>query len=495
MVSHESDMGIKSQSGLTPDMLKVYEELPGMYLILSPDLQIITASEIYLSVTGKTKAEIENRFIFDVFSNDPISGIANSLVHVLVTKKPHQIPVVRFDTPDKNNPDDSEERYWQTSHKPILSPTGDIDYIIHFTQDVTELFESKKDIIENESELMSLNFNLAQANEEIQASNEELIAINSELADAQSNLQDLNLDLEERVKLRTEELDKKQKHLEFLLNAMPQQVWTARPDGALDYVNDVICKDFGEDAEEIVGHGWQKFIHPDDLNSCLKAWTKALSTATEYLIEFRLMMRNGHYVWHLGRALPFIEDGLVKMWMGTNTNIDLQKENEQKRDEFISIASHELKTPLTGIKAFNQLMQRTLDIDTMKGFLTKSQENILRLEKLINDLLDVTKINAGKMNYAMQEFSFNEMLKDSVESQQLISPNHQLILENEATVPYVGDRFRIEQVVNNFLTNAVKYSPAGAKILIKSKLDLNNIIVSVQDFGIGIAGHDLNRLF
>lgn len=475
------------------NMLKVYEELPGMYLVLSSELIILSASKHYLSVIGKAKEELIGRYIFDVFPADPASGISESLKHVLVTQTPHQIPVIRYDMPTES--DGNIEKYWLTTHHPICNENGRIAYIIHYTQDVTELVKSQEDVKQNENELLNLNFNLAQANEEIQASNEELIAINEELAGAQENLQTLNSELEERVSIRTEQLHKSEKHLAFLLNAMPQQVWTARSDGTLDYVNDIICKDFNEDFQSIIGHGWQKFIHPEDIDNCLKAWEKSLANGTEYIIEFRLLLRTGNYVWHLGRALPFIEEGEIRLWMGTNTNIDIQKENEQKKDEFISIVSHELKTPLTSIKAFNQLMQRAGSASQMDNFLKKSEENILRLEKLIADLLDVTKINAGKMNYTMQEFDFSQMVKEAVESQQLIAPLHQLVLDNEPGISYVGDRFRIEQVLSNFLSNAVKYSPSGGKILIKSKIELHNIILSVQDFGIGIAEQDLNRLF
>jgi len=488
-------MALREGSGLSPDMIKVYETLPGMYLILSADLTIITASEIYLSATGKAREEIRDKFLFDIFPIDPVAGIANSLNEVAKTRKAHQIPVIRFDTPDPKTPGLSQEKYWQTSHTPILNENGEIDYIIHLTQDVSELVETKKYNEQNEVDLLELNVNLAQANEEIHATNEELISTNAELYQAQDKLKRTNLSLEERVAIRTEELDKSQKHLVFLLNAMPQQVWTAKPNGEIDYVNEVICADFGESAQHIITYGWQRFIHPDDSENCAKTWAKAVKNGTEYLMEFRLLMRSGKYVWHLGRAIPFMDDGEVKLWMGTNTNIDLQKENEQKKDEFISIASHELKTPLTSIKAFNQLMQRTQSLEGMVSFLKKSQENIFRLEKLITDLLDVTKINAGKMTYNMQEFSFKQMLIDSVESQQLIAPAHQLILESVEDVNYKGDRFRIEQVLNNFLTNAVKYAPEGGKIIVKSKIELNNLIVSVQDFGIGIAEQDLDKLF
>ena len=165
-----------------------------------------------------------------------------------------------------------------------------------------------------------------------------------------------------------------------------------------------------------------------------------------------------------------------------------------RKDEFLSIASHELKTPLTSIKAFNQLMKRTREEKRLDGFIDKSAEHIYRLERLINDLLDVTKINAGKMNYSMEPFSFSQLLADSIANMQYNS-THEIILESAPELTFTGDRLRLEQVMNNFLTNAAKYSPNGRAILVNSRLEDDSVIVSVQDFGIGIAPENLDKLF
>lgn len=286
-----------------------------------------------------------------------------------------------------------------------------------------------------------------------------------------------------------------EKRFRFLLDAVPQQVWTSDALGTLTYVNQVVCDDFGFSSEEMIKSGLQKFIHPEDIQHYQNAYDEALKTANEFVVEIRFLMKEGHYKWHLERALPLIEEGQVKMWVGTNTDIDLQKNNEQKKDEFISIASHELKTPLTTIKAFNQLMSRTQDSSKLASYVRKSSENILRLEWLINDLLDVTKINAGKIIYNMLPFNFNKLLEDSVESVQQTSPNHKVVLETVVNTMYHGDQYRLEQVMHNFLSNAVKYSPEGGEIVVNSKIEDNHIIVSVRDFGIGIAKDHLDRLF
>jgi PAS domain S-box-containing protein len=301
-------------------------------------------------------------------------------------------------------------------------------------------------------------------------------------------------DVTEQVKAR-HVVEESAKRFRFILNAIPQQVWTAEPNGALDYVNEVVCADFGKSEAHIVGSGWQEFIHPDDISDCLMKWHDALQTGQEYVAEFRLLFHDGSYIWHLARALPLIENGEVKLWLGTNTNIDLQKHNSQKKDEFLSIASHELKTPLTSIKAYNQLISKAKDLTRLQGFVYKSAEHIVRLEKLISDLLDVTKINAGKLNYSMQPFNFKQMLEESIESVQHTSSSHRIVLQSAADVMYTGDNFRLEQVMNNFLTNAVKYSPEGKEVIVNSKVESGNIIVSVQDFGIGIAEDSLDKLF
>lgn len=301
-------------------------------------------------------------------------------------------------------------------------------------------------------------------------------------------------DVTEQVQARNV-VEASAKRFRFMLNAIPQQVWTAKPNGTLDYVNDVVCNDFGRSEAHIVGFGWQEFIHPDDISDCLIKWRKALTSGEEYVAEFRLLFSDGSYVWHLARAVPLVEENEITLWLGTNTNIDLHKSNSQKKDEFLSIASHELKTPLTSIKAYNQLISRSKDPEKLQGFVHKSAEHIVRLEKLIADLLDVTKINAGKLSYAMEPFNFKQMLEESIESVQHTSLSHKIVLQTAADVLYTGDNFRLEQVMNNFLTNAVKYSPEGNQVIVNSSVEGGNIIVSVQDFGIGIEEDSLDKLF
>ena len=113
----------------------------------------------------------------------------------------------------------------------------------------------------------------------------------------------------------------------FLAEAIPVQIWTAQPNGALDYVSQRVADYFGTTPEVVLGEGWQNVIHPDDLPSVVERWTRSLTDGTPYEVEFRLRRADGVYRWYLGRALPQIDaDGRVVQWFGTNTDIDEQKQ-------------------------------------------------------------------------------------------------------------------------------------------------------------------------
>jgi signal transduction histidine kinase len=169
---------------------------------------------------------------------------------------------------------------------------------------------------------------------------------------------------------------------------------------------------------------------------------------------------------------------------------------EAKKDEFFSMVSHEFKTPLTNIKAINQLLEKTTNkTDRTYPFIVNASQSIKRLEKLITDLFDVTKINSEQLDLNTAEFDFSDALTNSIFSVQQISKTHKILLENTIDARYTGDQFRLEQVLINLLNNAIKYSPDSDKIIVRAKVLSGHIMVNVVDFGIGIAKEDLEQLF
>jgi PAS domain S-box-containing protein len=173
-------------------------------------------------------------------------------------------------------------------------------------------------------------------------------------------------------------------------------------------------------------------------------------------------------------------------------------EVDKKKDEFISIASHELKTPVTSLKAYTQILQSTFDDGNNPQaveMLSKMDKQIDKLTKLIVDLLDVTKIDKGEMIFEMEEFDFNEMVKEIAEEMQRTTKTHQIVLDLNPCDPVKGDRNRIGQVIVNFISNAIKYSPDSDGIVIKTSCENNKVKLSVLDKGIGIPAGEQEHIF
>ena len=189
---------------------------------------------------------------------------------------------------------------------------------------------------------------------------------------------------------------------------------------------------------------------------------------------------------------------LNEMQIALREEIEFRKEAERKKDEFISIASHELKTPMTSIKGYIQLLERSLDkddIETVRTRLHKVQNQVEKLNLLIADLLDISKIESGKLKFNKKYFDFDDLASNIVENLQQANPQVKIIKKNKIDAQIFADDMRIEQVIINFMTNAIKYAPDSEEIHISSELKGNNLCFSVKDFGIGMSQEHQQKIF
>lgn len=168
----------------------------------------------------------------------------------------------------------------------------------------------------------------------------------------------------------------------------------------------------------------------------------------------------------------------------------------EKKDEFIGLASHELKTPLTSINGYLQIIDR-LKTDEQSGkFVSRTIQQVRKLSDLVNDLLDVSKIEAGKLQMAKTKFDLLEIILDAIELMQHNNDKCSILLETDVkNCPVHADSQRIEQVIVNLLSNAIKYSQGGGKIIVRLNKTDKDVVVGVQDFGIGIAENKLAHIF
>ena len=290
-------------------------------------------------------------------------------------------------------------------------------------------------------------------------------------------------------------------HFRQIADQAPLMIWQVDNKADSIYVNRQWLNFTGLTFEESMGRDWMVVIHPDERKD--RAFTKAFAERVPYRSKSRFRNASGEYRWMYIQGNPIFNNGVFEGFIGSLTDITDQIHAEDailelmyKKDEFLSIASHELKTPLTSIKAYAQLLVKTANPDDKSyPFVTKTLTHVARLEKLINDLLDVSRINSGKMDYDMEIFQFEDLLKNSVETFSDVSPRHKIIIKNIITGTILADRPRIEQVFNNLLNNAAKYSPDADTIIVNAAIENGYVEVSVRDFGVGIAEKDWTLLF
>lgn len=178
-------------------------------------------------------------------------------------------------------------------------------------------------------------------------------------------------------------------------------------------------------------------------------------------------------------------------------DITERAENERRRDEFVSTTSHELKTPITSQKVFGELLEQMIDKngDTeYKPYIHKINLQTEKLTKLVEELLEVSRLQAGRLTMEMKKFSVDDLIDEIVGNTKLTA-KHKIVRKGHTEKLVKGDRERIGQVLTNLLANAVKYSPKADKVIVATSTDKKSVIVSVQDFGIGIPKEYHEKVF
>jgi PAS domain S-box-containing protein len=295
-------------------------------------------------------------------------------------------------------------------------------------------------------------------------------------------------DISERKKAE-QALKESEERFRQLAETLPQKIFITDSESRILYLSPQWETFTGCTMDEIHTQTLAHFIHPDDLDENIKRWREAIESATDFQYEHRFRAKDGAYYWHLTRALALSDHQGKTIWIGSITDIDEQKKNEHKKDEFISIASHELKTPITSLRGYLQILSKMIGKEgnaAMSDLVSKTFRQAHKLSALISDLLDVSKMQAGKMNYNFVEFNFSEILDDAIIDAHNNFPSHQVKVKNNADILVYGDRYRLEQVLSNLLNNAAKYSPDANEIVLAIATSGDWLTVSVQDFGVGI---------
>jgi PAS domain S-box-containing protein len=361
-------------------------------------------------------------------------------------------------------------RIYEYIFVPVLGPDGEVEAIAGTTRDVTER---------------------KQFEDELLASQQRALAAAREAED-------------ERQRFLT------------ITNAMPQMVWTALPDGMIDYHNDQFYQFVGLRHGEAEGMVWADVaLHPDDRQAAREIWQRSVARGEPYEMTYRMRHRSGEFRWILARALPLRDaEGRIVKWMGTDTDIhekklaeDALQDANRRKDEFLAMLAHELRNPLAPISAAAQVLRMAPgDSGKVRNFADVIARQVNHMTSLVNDLLDVSRVTRGMVHYEKAELDLRSVILSAAEQVHPLveARRHTLALAlalepgpdaGGAPASLIGDRARLVQVFANLLANAAKYTAVGGRIDVA--LEVRNAVatVTVTDNGSGIEAALLPQVF
>jgi PAS domain S-box-containing protein len=286
----------------------------------------------------------------------------------------------------------------------------------------------------------------------------------------------------------------------LMAEALPQQVFTTTPSGAIEYVNPQWAEYTGLSAANLADWNWNEIVHPDDLSSNVNAWRQAIAHGAPFGLEQRLRRADGQYRWHITRAVPIRDpQGQITQWLGSCTDVQDMKEADRRKDEFLAVLAHELRNPLAplrhGLELLNHVPHGDPAADEVRGMMDRQ---LTQMVHLIDDLLDVNRISQGKIVLERERLELRSIVETSLE---LVRPmvekaGHELVVElPDEPVWLLGDATRLSQIFSNLLANSAKYSERGGRIVFGARVDGPRLVVSVRDTGIGIPPAMLERIF
>jgi PAS domain S-box-containing protein len=307
-----------------------------------------------------------------------------------------------------------------------------------------------------------------------------------------------------------------------MADAMPQMVWVTRADGHHEYYNRRWYDFTGVPAGATDGDAWDTVLHPDDRDRAWARWRHSLATGEPYEVEYRLRHRTGEYRWTLGRALAIRDDGAatatagpVARWVGTCTDVHEQTllrdaldraRNEAERanrakDEFLAALSHELRTPLAPVLLTTQMLEGDPSLpDDLRRDMGVIRRNVEIEVRLIDDLLDLTRVARGKVHLQSAAADLHDVVRHAVDTcrdDTFVQKRLDLRLDLAAADAGVwADAPRLAQVFWNLVKNAVKFTPAGGAITVRTANPApGRVAVAVTDTGCGIDPGVLPAIF
>ncbi|WP_443943763.1 ATP-binding protein [Pedobacter sp. AW1-32] len=419
----------------------IIEQAPvGMCVLQGPDLVIEIANPVILKIWGRTESDVlgkPHRIARPEMKGQQINAWLEDVLESGIAKKNVALRVLL------NIDGNLREAFVNSIYQPIISAAGEVTGVLVILEEITQ-----------------------------------------------------------QIRIQREH-DKAKQMLELAIEAGGMGTFFYEPSTNLFAGNNLLKEWFGLRPDEYIDlSNATSAIVPEDRERVTQAIAAVLRPESEghYFCEYRIQPKN-QYEPRMLRAVgrtTFDESGIALSLNGTVQDITEQKKDEQRKDDFISMVSHELKTPLTSLKAYMQLLQRIAvksQDDMLENTLQKALKQIGSMTSMINGFLNVSRLESGKLSIHPLEFDLSDLFHELEAEIVSTSNTHELNFVYNEQLNVSADREKISQILQNLIGNAIKYSPFGSKIDITYHLEENQVVVSVKDNGMGIAIEDQEHLF
>ncbi|MCW8195704.1 PAS domain S-box protein [Proteobacteria bacterium 005FR1] len=472
-----------------PHFRLLFDESPAPCLVLLPDsgFTIVEANKAYLRATNTASEQLIGRKMFEAFPDNPADPAATgtenlraSLERVVRNKAPDTMAIQRYDIRVAKDPGEFEERYWSPVNTPVLSPDGELLYLIHKVEDVTDFVELSR---ANES-ARSQTKDLEARNQEIAA---ELVSRSRELYEANIQLRQSEARMREAITIET---------VGVIYFDMA---------GGIHYANEAFMQMCGYRLQELQQISWEILTDPAYLDVTGRTAENLMTRGEAPPYEKRMVRKDGSQWWGLFASKRVSGHGRESQCVEFIIDISERKQAEealreadQRKDEFLAMLAHELRNPLAAIHNVARLLESRSDVSKTAHLIGILRRQAGNLDGLVADLLDVSRITRGLIELRLEQTNLVRVAEAAAESVQglMDEKQHELTLTLPSEPVWViGDPVRLEQVVVNLLTNAAKYTDAGGRITLRLAHTGENAELTVSDTGIGMTAEVRERIF
>jgi len=291
----------------------------------------------------------------------------------------------------------------------------------------------------------------------------------------------------------------KEQLFDIICDHSPAMLWLSGKDAGCEFFSKSWMEFTGRQFDEIKGNGWIEDIHPDDVPTFMHTYITCFDERIKFTAEFRLRRNDGEYRWLYNSAVPrFDSNNMFEGFTGCCMDIHEKIEIEKQQDKFLNAASHDLRTPVTTMKIYVQLMVEQVERSghsTELPYLQKIEQQLNKLNALIGNLLDVSRMQPVKFHVSVEPVNMDTIIDRTIKQYTPTLKKHRLVVNGGVDKPVDGEENRLQQVMNNLVDNAIKFSPQGGTVTIDVTSEDEGLAIRVKDEGVGIAKEDLPNIF